>query len=488
MPEVYDAESSICRAAIHAGVVKAEEGGDVIFVVQPGKDEYPTSLRNGVQSTQKAASTQGFSLKKANQLLVIRCTDTVYQQEEELYHKGVEKAVTCPKNCYSELKGKKINVWGNKIDGYTGDSMICLAAMHAGILTNIRPEELLIVSDEADAPGIEFPCAFGNASCSNNGVTSQLKNQFQRFFKFVQLHSNCKFFFDEHDGLAPLFKQSQYGDDAGWAQVPTPDAGKSALKPKNPVTGSPVGSKLIQKRFECGNCTYRVNLMQLNVAPSDTEFAAIVFRQININDGAVENYQQMTVHDDKIVLWKQYEKAIQEIARKEIRIKTNDWMRFSVTTDADRITVTMQRGVALSTMEIFNETDTSIQRGMVGVAVNGLSEVYFHGVGTMDVIVPKPKFNYNYDKLLDQLNPATVESQCTGKYKIFGDKHVDKCKMVHNYCLEKCQKRISSVENIRQQLCWKECSAKQKYNIKMEKLGAQFASVANEIRLGTKYD
>lgn len=115
----------------------------------------------------------------------------------------------CPRNCYSDLKGKKINVWGNKMDGYTADSMICLAAMHAGLLTDIRPQELLISSDEAQSPGVEFPCSVGNTSCSNNGVTSQLKNQFQRFFKFIQLHSNCKFFLDSHDGFAVKFKYTE---------------------------------------------------------------------------------------------------------------------------------------------------------------------------------------------------------------------------------------------------------------------------------------
>jgi hypothetical protein len=39
VPEIFDAESSICRAAVHAGMIKAEEGGDVTFVVQPGKDD-----------------------------------------------------------------------------------------------------------------------------------------------------------------------------------------------------------------------------------------------------------------------------------------------------------------------------------------------------------------------------------------------------------------------------------------------------------------
>lgn len=104
------------------------------------------------------------------------------------------------------MKGKKINVWGNKMDGYTADSMICLAAMHAGLLTDIRSQELLIVADEAPAPGLEFPCSLGNTSCSNNGITSQLKNKFQKFFKFVDIHSKCHFFFDWNDGYAPGMK------------------------------------------------------------------------------------------------------------------------------------------------------------------------------------------------------------------------------------------------------------------------------------------
>lgn len=114
--------------------------------------------------------------------------------------------MTCPANCYNELKSKKINVWGNKTDGYTADSMICLAAMHAGILTDIRPQELLISADEVPAPGQAFPCSVDNSSCSNNGVTTQLKSKFQKFFKFVDLFSNCKWFYDDRDGLSPNSK------------------------------------------------------------------------------------------------------------------------------------------------------------------------------------------------------------------------------------------------------------------------------------------
>lgn len=64
-----------------------------------------------------------------------------------------------------------------------------------------------------------------------------------------------------------------YGQEANWSYALTPDGDKFGLKPKNPVTGGsgPLGNMIIYKRFECGNCTLRVNLMYLNVPPSDRE-------------------------------------------------------------------------------------------------------------------------------------------------------------------------------------------------------------------------
>lgn len=97
------------------------------------------------------------------------------------------------------MQGKKVTVYGNKLDGYTADSQICMAAMHAGILTDTRKQELLLMADEAEGNGKEFPCS-KTGNCSNNGVKSQNKLAFKRFFKFVDLHSKCHFFKDQFDG------------------------------------------------------------------------------------------------------------------------------------------------------------------------------------------------------------------------------------------------------------------------------------------------
>lgn len=47
---IYTDDSSICRAARHAGVV-GPEGGSVTVLAEPGRQSYPGSTQNGVTSS-----------------------------------------------------------------------------------------------------------------------------------------------------------------------------------------------------------------------------------------------------------------------------------------------------------------------------------------------------------------------------------------------------------------------------------------------------
>jgi len=72
----------------------------------------------------------------------------------------------------------------------------------------------------------------------------------------------------------------------------------------------------------------------------------------------------------------------EEIASKNMRIEVNDWLRFVIVMDANVIKVSLMRGVAKTTSELFSLQDDSIQRGKVGVGITGMSEVYFHALAT----------------------------------------------------------------------------------------------------------
>ncbi len=48
--DVYTDDSSICSAAVHAGLITARDGGKVIIRIRPGENSYIASDRNGVRS------------------------------------------------------------------------------------------------------------------------------------------------------------------------------------------------------------------------------------------------------------------------------------------------------------------------------------------------------------------------------------------------------------------------------------------------------
>lgn len=48
--DVYTDDSSVCTAAVHAGLITLESGGTVTIEIRPGEDSYDGSERNGVTS------------------------------------------------------------------------------------------------------------------------------------------------------------------------------------------------------------------------------------------------------------------------------------------------------------------------------------------------------------------------------------------------------------------------------------------------------
>lgn len=59
----YTTDSSICVAAVHAGVIKADDGGKVTVKVIDGQDEYKASKKNGVESSSWGHYDKSFTVE-----------------------------------------------------------------------------------------------------------------------------------------------------------------------------------------------------------------------------------------------------------------------------------------------------------------------------------------------------------------------------------------------------------------------------------------
>jgi len=58
--EVYASNSSVCTAAVHAGTITLQAGGNAIIEMLPGQPAYPGSARNGVTSLEQGAWKASF--------------------------------------------------------------------------------------------------------------------------------------------------------------------------------------------------------------------------------------------------------------------------------------------------------------------------------------------------------------------------------------------------------------------------------------------
>lgn len=143
----YTADSSICRAAMHAGAVPA--GGGIVSVAPaPGQASYAGSAANGVTTSSYGPWTASFTFGTKGATAAAACPTNF---------EGQTAPVSCDCSADQAMSG---SVWGSGI--YTTDSRICRAAVHAGV---IPPGGGMV--NVVPAPG--QATYFGSAA---NGVTT----------------------------------------------------------------------------------------------------------------------------------------------------------------------------------------------------------------------------------------------------------------------------------------------------------------------------
>jgi hypothetical protein len=166
--DVYTADSGICRAAIHAGLI-SPGGGLVAVRLEPGRPAYRGSTRNGIQSHDYGQYPKSYVLFPGGggdqtaaappppqyappppaqypppppayaqpapaayapppmQAIEAGCSFTAGQLRGEI---GTSHLVNCPPGCFGQGGG----LWGS--DAYTADSRVCRAAIHAGLISD----------------------------------------------------------------------------------------------------------------------------------------------------------------------------------------------------------------------------------------------------------------------------------------------------------------------------------------------------------------
>jgi hypothetical protein len=182
--DVYTADSSLCRAALHAGVI-SKTGGAVTVLPEAGRAGYAGVTRRGVTSHNYGADEGSFRFSGAPP--ASDCPDKFKAVVDEVD----QLACTC-----SAEATQRGTVYG--MDVYTADSSLCRAALHAGAIS--KTGGAVTILPEAGRPA--YP------GVTRRGITSHNYGSFERSFRFSgapeasDCPDNFKAFVDEADKLA----------------------------------------------------------------------------------------------------------------------------------------------------------------------------------------------------------------------------------------------------------------------------------------------
>jgi LCCL domain len=176
--DLYEYSSSICTAAVHAGLINARDGGQVTIRIRPGFKFYNPSVRNNIVSERTRESGASFifidvngnTLLKETPIELIDWNTNASQISNRL---DQEFSYQCPPN------GVVNRIWGT--DLYEYSSSICTAAVHKGIISNKRGGRVTVLIR---------PGANSYRGTTRNGVTSSNNGSSSSSFSFVLKRSS----------------------------------------------------------------------------------------------------------------------------------------------------------------------------------------------------------------------------------------------------------------------------------------------------------
>jgi hypothetical protein len=180
--DVYTDDSSVCTAAVHAGAITVASGGTVTIEIRPAANSYRGTVRNGITSKSYGYYAGSFVIVSRNPSSTsnqITGEGDAWSMTAQLLRgrNGERFTLACPANGsigFDPLTGNA-EVWGS--DLYTDDSTICVAAVHAGLITLANGGRVTI---EIRPGASSYP------GTARNGVKTRNFGAWNGSFVFVQ--------------------------------------------------------------------------------------------------------------------------------------------------------------------------------------------------------------------------------------------------------------------------------------------------------------
>jgi len=460
---IYHPNSSICKAALHSGVLQKGEKGDIILEIGQGYQAFNgESGLGGVKSVNAGGDTYSLMIRKAPALRKISCTTSATESEFGTAAKDTKFLVVCPKHC---SKAKK-NVYGSGT--YSEPSPICMSAFHDGIIGEQGGNVQFIISEgQSEYKGTQ-----------GFSIKSLPQGPQLRSFTFLGNKSSIYHNFKEtcEGKLNKHWKQiddknTRYKNENDWSFYKNPNfmsTGKKSEpiktimhvgKIQNKVKGITYASVLKYSYLgaEWANGMIRVNIMFFGKEGK----TGIMFRY-NDNDNHYGIMFDLEDPNNNLKLYKKSEGSVDIISGKYIDISLSTWYRVSIYLDYNNIKITLQVGEIRQHKEVFNKNIQGIQRGTLAFGVDYMRKIFFMGVEVSNWVPDNIKNELNkknrciIDKIQNSLHLEKRKWQCKKMFR-GNPSEMIRCLEPHVYCKLKCDEHISPIEALSNYCCFSGC-------------------------------
>ena len=205
--DAYTDDSPICSAATHAGVITQAQGGGVTILIGAARDTFPGSKRNGIESNTWPSQRRSYTFDATQSAQLDWATSA--GKLPSGFSTPFDAA--CPPATATTVAGVT-GIYGT--DVYTADSPICVASLHAGVIT-LAGGKVHVVSRGAQTTF---------APSTRNGVTSRSYGAFDASFSISAV------------------AQSSTTSPTPVVTATTPSTGTLAVSPVTSVGSLPAGS------------------------------------------------------------------------------------------------------------------------------------------------------------------------------------------------------------------------------------------------------
>lgn len=489
----YHPKSSICRAAIHARVLKVGQKADIVMVIGEGFAAYNGEIGGGeIKSLSIGKEDFSFRVKEAPPLKVIKCLTRGNEDDFAVAKKDSKFLVVCPKYCAKQKY--KASIFGS--DYYADISPICLSAYHHGIIGDTGGNVEFMFTD-----GLQEYKGTQGFALKSKSLGPQLRsfiflgNKSAIFYSFKETYDqNIKNFWEQLDERNSIYKNKnawRYYNKPDWLNSERKTESMHAIAHEGEIKTKTEGiqyasvMKFINQQADWANGVIRVNMMFFTVTSGR---AAMMFRYQD-NDNHFGIVFDMYEKDDKIIVYKKVEGSVTLATRKKMDLRIGVWYRVAIFLDYNNIKITIQQEKIRQHIVIFDGPITGIQRGTMALGVDYMRRVFFAGI-EVDKWTPdslrdpaEKRMRGPVDEIMKRLTFDKRLRKCRSLYRK-NVSEVNRCVEPHIYCKLSCDEHIHPKENISNYFCYKSCID----TINQSKKKSPFGSNAWDPKLGEKVD